>query len=372
MRDWSSEFPGLQRGTYLNTCAHGLLPLRARRAIEAHLASWEGGPDWVDWLEDVERARRAFAKLIGAREDEVAVQSSASSATSAVMSTLRLGARDAIATTALDFPTSPYIAERQRERGFRHEHAGLQHGADVSRNTSSAARLPEVGPRTALACLPSVVSFQGERLDVEGFTRAAHAEGALVLVDAFQALGTHPVDVRRLDCDFLVSGVYKWLMGASGLAFLYVRRDHHARVPVTGGWLAAEEPYSFDPLQPPASDARRYQYGGPSAVACAALPASLGLLEEIGLRSIERHNEALVERIVARADERKWEVLTPREPARRGSIVTFRVPDLERALAACAREKVAVSARLGGIRVAPHFYNTEQDVDRLFEVLDRS
>jgi selenocysteine lyase/cysteine desulfurase len=306
---------------------------------------------------NVERARHAFAKLIGAKDDEVAVQSNASTAISAVVSTLRLGVRDAIATTALDFPTAPYIAQRQRERGFRHVYG---------------ARLPEVGATTALACLPVVVSFQGERLDVAGFTRSAHNQGALVLADAFQALGTQPIDVRKLDVDFLVSGVYKWLMGASGLAFLYVKREHHGRVPMSGGWLAGADPYSFDPLQEPAPDARRYQYGGPSAIACAGLPASISLLDDIGLGAIEKHNAALVGEIVRRADECKWEVPTPRDPGRRGSIVTIRPPDVERALAACAREKVAVSPRMGGIRVSPHFYNDITDVDLLFEVLDRA
>jgi selenocysteine lyase/cysteine desulfurase len=224
--------------------------------------------------------------------------------------------------------------------------------------------------RTGLACIPAVASFSGARLDVAAFAEAAHARGAPVLVDAFQAAGTYPIDVRRSDVDFLVTGVYKWLMSPVGLAFLYVRRDHHALVPTTSGWYGAETPYNFDPLDALAPDARRFQYGGASIVGCVAAAESLRLLQEVGIAKVEGRNRQLVDRVLGHAAQRKYEILTPEDARDRASIVTFRVPDLAAALDACAREKVIVNSRLGGIRVSPHFYNREADVDRLFEVLD--
>ena len=354
-----NEFPGLGRATYLNSCAHGLLPQRARRAVERHLDAWEGAPDWDAWNAAAERARAAFARLIGARPSEVAIQASASTGHSAVMSAFRRGR---IATLDIDFPTAGFVARRQMERGLHHDH----HALGLVRADAWA---PEVRG-AALACVPAVASFTGYRLDLRAFAERAHAMDVPLMVDAFQACGTHPIDVKRLDVDFLVTGVYKWLMAPAGLAFLYARPDHHALVPTVGGWSAAREPYTFDPLDELAPDARRFQYGGPSVIACVALAESLALMEEIGLANVERHNAALVERIIERATERKWEVLTPPAPEDRASIVTFRVPDLARALEACKREDVVVNSRLGGIRVSPHFYNTERDVDRLFEVLD--
>lgn len=359
--DWAAEFPGLHAQTYLNSCAHGLLPRRTRRAIEAHLDQWERAPDWAAWSESVEAARKAFARLIGARDDEVAVQANATSGIAAVMNTVTKGR---IATTDIDFPTSGFVAQRQTTRGIQHEH--LEEGA---------LRVDAWAPKAkgaALACIPAVASFSGYRLDVPSFAARAKEMDVPLLVDAFQACGTYPIDVRKWDVDFLVTGVYKWLLAPAGLAFLYVRRDHHARLPTTSGWYAAADSYAFDPLGEMAADARRYQYGGPSVVSCVALVESLKLLDEVGLASVERTNRALVERILARCAERKYEVLTPEAPEARASIVTFRVPHLERALAACQRENVVVNSRLGGIRVSPHFYNRAEDVDRLFAVLDRA
>jgi selenocysteine lyase/cysteine desulfurase len=302
----------------------------------------------------VDAARAAFAALIHARPDEIAVVSNASEGISAVMSSLRTAGRREILTTDLDFPAAPTLAHRQEARGFRHVHAPLE-------------RYRPSG-ETALACVPAVASFTGRRMDVPAFVKAAHDAGAPLLVDAFQAAGTFDIDVRRWDVDFLVTGVYKWLMAPAGLAFLYARRDHHGRVPLNAGWQALADPFTFDPAGALAPDARRYQSGGPNALACAGAAASLDLLQEVGLARVERHNGALVDRVIGMADARKWEVLTPRDA--HASIVTFRVPDLEKALETLARANVVVSSRLGGIRVSPHFYNAAEDVDRLFAALD--
>ena len=364
--DWSREFPGLTQTTYLNSCAHGLLPRRTRRALERHLDAWETSPDWDAWNAAIEEARRAFARLIGARDDEVAVQANATSGLAAVFNALPAGgARREILTCDLDFPTAPFLAERQKGRGFAHAHLRTEGGVLGVEDFRRA-----LGPQTALACVPGVASFNGYRFDVRAFADAAHEAGAPLLVDHFQGAGTYPLDVRRAGVDFLVTGVYKWLMGPAGLGFLYVKREHHGLLPTTSGWYGAKVPYSFDPMDELAPDARRFQYGGASVAGCVAAAESLKLLDEVGLAHVERHNRALVERVMAHARERKWEVLTPEPAEARASIVTFRVPDLQKALAACAREKVVVNSRLGGIRASPHFYNRAEDVDRMFEVLD--
>lgn len=359
--DPTSEFPGLGRGTYLNSCAHGLLPRRARRAIELHLDKWEGAPEWEAWTDAAEKARAAFARFIGARPEEIAIQASASTGISSVTSAHKRGR---LVTLDIDFPTSGFIARRQTTRGLSHDHLSLGNVRpdEWSKHVRGAA----------LASIPAVASFNGYRLDVREFAQRAHAAEVPLMVDAFQACGTYPIDVKKLDVDFLVTGVYKWLMAPAGLAFLYVRPDHHALVPTVGGWSGGAAPYAFvaggvDDLAP---DARRFQYGGQSVLGTVAIVETLALLSELGLANVERHNRALVERVMTHARERKWEVLTPDAPEERASIVTFRVPDLQRALDACKREGVMVNSRLGGIRASPHFYNRERDVDRLFEVLD--
>lgn len=363
--DRVAEFPGLREGTYLNSCSYGLLSRRARAAIERHLDLCESAPDWGDWTASSEAARAAFARLIGARPQDVAFQANATTGIASVMSALPAGSRrKRIVTLDIDFPTSPFLAERQRTRGFEHTHVradGFIRAEEWARN---------LGDDVALACIPAVASFTGYRLDVKAFVAAAHAKGVPVLVDGFQGCGTFPIDVRAWDADFFVTGVYKWLMGGTGLAFLYVRPDHQTLHPTTSGWQAAPDPYKFDPYAGLAPDARRFQYGGQNVLGCVTLEASLSLLGETGLGNVDRHNGALVDRVIEGARERKWDVLSPESAADRASIVTFRVPNLERALAACAREKVAINPRLGGIRVSPHLYNGPHDIDRLFAVLD--
>lgn len=367
--DWSAEFPGLAHGTYLNSCAHGLLPRRTRAAIERHLDRWEGAPDWEAWTHAVDEARREFARFIGADEDEVAVQANATSGVAAVLNALpQDGPRKRIVTTDADFPTSPTVAERMAVRGFTHTHVRALGAGDGRLHADAWAR--ELGDDAAMVIVPAVASFNGSRQDVRRFASEAHAKDVPLLVDAFQACGTYPIDVHALDVDFLVTGVYKWLLAPAGLAFLYARRDHHDMTPTTSGWYAQENPHAMDPFGALAPNARRFEYGGPSVVSCVATTESLRLLREVGLDNVARHNGALVERIVRHARDRKWDVLTPDAPDARASIVTFRVPDLSRALAACKEAGVVVNSRLGGIRVSPHFYNAEADVDRLFGVLD--
>lgn len=364
--DWTREFPGLAPGAYLDSCANGLLSRRTRAAIDAYLARWSQDPDWNAWMEHVEAARRSFARFIGAHDDEVSVQSTASSGIAAVLHALPPPqTRRRLVTTDLDFPTAPFLARQQTARGFDHVHLT---GAPEPLRVDEWKR--HVDEQTALAMIPAIASFNGYRFDVGAFADAAHAAGAPLLVDAFQGIGTYPLDVHRLDVDFLVTGVYKWLMAPPGLAFLYVRRDHHALVPMTSGWQGAAAPYGFDPMDDFAPDARRFQQGGPSVVGCAALSASLSILSDVGLSNIEKHNGMLVQRVMSHAQERGLEVLTPESPEERASIVTFRVPDVEAALAACAKARVRVNSRLGGIRASPHFYNSPEDVDRLFETID--
>lgn len=360
--DLAREFPGLEKSTYLNSCSHGLLPQRTRRALEAHLQVWEDLPDWGAWTQEQEKARAAFAKLIHAKPEDIALVANASQGIGAVMSALSpRGARNVILTTDIDFPTDPTLARAQASRGFQHKHVAWP-----------TYQKELAGGDVALACAPYVASFSGRRLPIKALAAEAHAHGAPLLVDAFQACGNVDIDVRRDDVDFLVAGVYKWLMAPAGLAFLYVRPDHAALQPTAVGWHALADPYSFDPLSAFAPDARRYQSGGASIIGCVGASTSIGMLLEYGVASVEKRNAGLVERILQHADERKLDVLTPHARDERASIITFRVPDQEKALAACARENVIINPRLGGLRVSPHFYNKEADVDRLFDVLDQA
>ncbi|HWG89300.1 MAG TPA: aminotransferase class V-fold PLP-dependent enzyme [Candidatus Thermoplasmatota archaeon] len=362
-------FPGTTEQTYLNSCAHGLQSTRARAAAQGFLDQWTRGGDWGAWWTMTNEARKAFARFIGAHEDEVALIPNASAGISAIASALDFrGERNEVVTTALDFPSAPYVWNEQAPRGAKHVHLPWNDGllrVDQVR--------PHLGPRTKLLSIPHVASFNGYKLDAKAFTAAAHEAGALAFVDGFQAAGTFPINVKDLDVDFYVTGTYKWLLGVSGTAFLYVKRELHQELrPTVGGWLAQDDPYGFNPLAPPAKDARRYQGGGANILGSAVAIEGFNLLNEAGLANVQAHNLRLCDRIMEAADARGFQVLTPRAHADRGSIVTFRVPRLTEVLGALAAHNVVVNQRLEGLRVSPHFYNTEADVDQLFAVIDRT
>ena len=366
--DWSAEFPGLTQGTYLNSCAHGLLSRRARAAIDAHLERWTTSPDWNIWTETSDQARVAFAGLVGASPDDIALQANASSGIAAIMNAIPDSpGRDRILTLSLDFPVAPFIANSQTRRGLKHEH--VDSGEDATLTLEAWKEHLDRG--VALACLPAVASFTGYKFDIKAFAEAAHDVGARVLVDSFQATGTYPIDVKTTGVDFLATGVYKWLMAPSGLGFLYAAEEARAAFkPTTAGWYGAEDPFAFDPLQGHAGTASRYQYGAPSVMACAAATESIGLIQETGLDKIEEHNERLIDRLIAGSRERKLPLITPEDRRDRASILLMRVPDLDRSLAALKSAGVTVNTRSNAIRVSPHFYNTEAHIERFFEVLD--
>ncbi len=373
MHDRAAEFPLLANTTYLNTCAQSPLSRRVRASVESTLNEWETMPDWSAMWTHIEAARKRFARFLGADDDEVALSYSASAALSSVATALRFdGGRDRAVTLDLDFPSNPVVWGAQKNRGMRHEY--VPHFEKTGRATFTADDLTKVASRdTAVVAVPHASSFTGARLDLASLAGAAHDAGALLAVDGFQACGTERVDVHELDVDVYVTGTYKWLLGTSGLAMLYVKRDVQERLmgePLVTGWYALEDPGAFDPEAPRARSARRFEIGAPGMPQLAATSTGMDLLDEVGLENVRANALTLTGAIIEACDARGWKVTTPTAPDSRSAIVTFTPPHIDRVLAALAEERVVAGARQGRVRVAVHYYNTRADVARLFEVAD--
>jgi len=199
--------------TYLNSCSHGALSSDVREAYLEYLRDWEElGSPWELWGERTEQARGAFAELVGADAQDVAVTASLSAGVSALASGLRFDEpRSKVVLSEVEFPTVGQIWHAQEERGARVVH---------TRDFES-----EIDEQTLLVSLTHVSYRTGERLPIEEITRFAHERGALVFLDAYQSAGTIPLDVRALDVDFLAAGTVKYLLGSAGLAFFYARRS---------------------------------------------------------------------------------------------------------------------------------------------------
>jgi selenocysteine lyase/cysteine desulfurase len=367
-REFRRLFPIFDERVYLNSCSQGALSRPVQDALEEFVASWHRhGNPWELWCERMEELRAEFAALIGADADEVAVTFSASTAVSAIASALDWSERPRVVTSDFDFPTMGHVWLAQEPRGAR-----------VAFARARGDRLPldafaaEIDERTRLVATTHVCYRNGFKTDVAALAELAHAHGAPLLVDAFQSVGSEPVDVRALGVDALVTGTLKYLLGTPGVALLYVRRELAERLrPSDTGWFGQTDPFAYDVHRlDPAPGARRFQSGSPPVPAVYAALAAVRLLRGVGLAAVGDHVRALADRFIAGVRRRGLELMTPEDPACRGPLVMLRCRDVGGVLSRLAERGVLCSTRDGALRVSFHYYNLPEDVDALLSGLD--
>ena len=365
------RFPILERQVYINSCSQGALSDSVRHAYERYLADWdEQGSPWEYWVERSDAARAAFAGLINAHPDEVAVTTSVSAGVSALMSGLRFdGGRDTVVVSDFEFPTIGQISHAQERRGAR-----IVHVPDAGDGTIPLERFEEaIDERTALVAVTHVCFRNGGRVDVEGVARIAHERGALVLLDAYQSVGSLPLDVRALDVDFLAAGTLKYLLGSAGLGFLYCRRRLTEQVvPTATGWFADRDIFAMDIHDySPSLTATRFEAGTPPVPAIYAGIAGIELMQEIGIAETERHVRTLNELLIEGVDELGGRVVTPPDPARSGALLCVASTDAPALVTALASDGIVTSSRDGNLRLSAHCYNSRADVEIVLEALAR-
>jgi selenocysteine lyase/cysteine desulfurase len=364
-----ARFPILRQRVYVNSCSQGALSVDVEEALAAFVQSWhEHGSPWDRWVADVERLRTAFAALVGADADEIAVMPSASSAIAAIATALSFdGAKRGVVLGRFEFPTLAHVWLAEERRG-----ASITWADAVDDTLPITSYVACIDPKTLIVPATHVCFRNGYRVDVPALVETAHARGALVMLDDYQHSGTATLDVHALDVDFMVTGALKYLLGPSGVAFLYVKRTLiESLTPLTTGWFGREHPFAFrlDPLDWSPS-ARRFEAGTPPVPNAVAAAAGIALLETLGLEQVN----AQIRRLVARFDEsarsRGFVVATPSDPARRGPLVVLRSTDAGALVTRLAARGVIASARDNGLRVSFHAYNNEADVDAVLEALE--
>ena len=366
------EFPILERATYLNACSQGALSHRVRAAYEEYLAGWDAnGAEWEFWVERAEAARAGFARLLHGLPDEVAVTTSVSQGVSGIVSALPLerGERTRIVISEYEFPTVGQIAHAQELRG-----AEVVHVRPEADGSIPPERFAEViDERTALVCCTTISYRTGHRHDVAAIAELAHAQGALVLADSYQAAGAIELDVRTLGADFVTGGTVKYLLASAGLGFLWVRGGLLAQLtPTQTGWFADEDIFRMDISDySPHATARRFDAGTPPVPNIYAGVAGLSLVEEAGVPAIEEHVAGLNTRLIVGLEGLGATVVTPVDPAHRGPLVCVRSTDAPALVASLAEENIVCSLRDTNLRVAAHYYNTDDDIDTLLDALSR-
>jgi selenocysteine lyase/cysteine desulfurase len=354
------RFPIFERLVYINSCSQGALSDAVRDSYEAYLRDWEEqGAPWEYWVEREDAARAAFANLVNADPDEIAVTASISAGVSALASGLRYARRSKIVTTELEFPTIGQIWHAQESRGARVVHARPE---DFDR---------VVDDDTAIVSITHVSYRTGEMIDVQDVVRLAHERGALVLLDAYQSAGAVPLDVRQLDVDFLAAGTVKYLLGSAGLGFFYCRRELFDRVwPTATGWFADQDIFAMDIHDySPARTARRFQQGTPPIPSIYAGIAGIELIQSIGIEETREHVLHLNAHLVAGIDELGGTVVTPTRRDRHGALICVKSTDVDELVEALGRWGIVTSSRDGNLRISPHAYNSIEDIDLVLEAL---
>jgi selenocysteine lyase/cysteine desulfurase len=365
------RFPIFDKQVYVNSCSQGALSDHVRAAYDAYLRDWdEKGAPWEYWVERTETARAAFARLINAEPDEIAVTTSLSAGVAALASGLRYaGPRHRIVLTDWEFPTIGQIWHAQEARGARVVHVR----EDESGQIHPRSFRDKIDEETKLVSITHVCYRNGAKLDVESVIRLAHEHDVPVLLDAYQSIGSMPIDVRALGVDFLACGTLKYLLGSAGLGFLYARRElWESSWPTATGWFADENIFAMDVHDySPARNARRFQSGTPPVPSIYAGIAGIELMEEIGIAETQKHVRRLTELLIEGVDDLGGTVATPRDPNRRGALVCIKSTDAERLVSELAVEGIVTSSRDASLRVSPHAYNTPEDIKAVLWELGR-
>lgn len=362
--NWRSEFPILERKTYLNSCSLGALSNRALSRVSQFHEEWHthGAAAWYEiWLGRMAELRTRVGGMLNAHEDEIALTASVSAALTVIGSALDYTRRPRVVIGELDFPTLAYqwLARRDVEVVI----VKSDDGATIDPQRFADA----VDDRTALLATSHVYYTTGAIQDLRALADIAHARGALFLVDAYQSAGQVPCDVRAADADIFIAGPLKWLMGGPGLSYLYVR-DALIRSlePQCAGWFGARDQFQFDTTHFEfRDDARRFELGTPALPTVHAALGAQELVDEIGIPAIRERNAALTELLIERLRAAGFTVRAAARAEDRSAIVMVAHGDPARMVARLDERNIIVDSRPGYVRISPHFYNTEEEVERI-------
>lgn len=362
LASYRREFPIFRDCIYLNTCSLGPLGARSRRRVAAFLDTWQrrGAAAWYDeWWSALSALRSEYAHVIGARPGEIALMPSVSVALSVVAEALDYRQRPRVVTTRLDFPTVAYQWLAKRSEGVELVVVESPDGVSVPVEAIAAA----IDDRTALVVTSHVYFTTGAIQDIAAVAAAAHAEGALCCIDAYQSAGQVPIEIEALGVDMLMAGGLKWLLGGPGVCFLYVREGLIGRLePRIAGWFAHRDQFAFDPRRfVPHDDARRFEMGTPALAAVHAQLGGLEVIREIGIPEIRRVTSQLTADLIARADALDLRPKAAPRHADRAAIVMIPHDDPAHAVRHLAEAGIVADARPGHVRLSPFFYNVPDD-----------
>lgn len=368
---WREEFPILATTTYLISHSMGAMPRRVEAWLARYAAEWSarGVTAWDDWEPYLLEHGNRLAALIGAAEGTVAFHQNVSTLVAIVLSAIvQPGGRAKVVTTDLHFPSVTYNLLTHREVGLDVHMLRSPDGVTVPLDLWEDA----IDDRTLAVLVDHGIFRSGALQDVRAIAAMAHRRGALILVDAYQTAGCVPFDVAAWEADVVVGGSHKWLCGGPGAAWIAVRPDLLPRLrPRITGWFSHARPFAFELEMEYAPTAMRFATGTPNIPGLYAARAGLEIVHEVGVAAIREKSLRLTQRIIELAETRGLRVNTPREPDRRAGMVCVDFPGAREAERELIRRGVLLDYRPRcGLRISPHFYTRDDEIDRVFAELD--
>lgn len=366
---WRRRIPLIAAGvTPMNNCSQAPQTDATRAAAERYLDSWNrDGMDWDTWMAEVVLAKAEFATLIGARADDIAVFSSVSEAASAVASAIRFDAnRPNAVVSEAEFPTVAHVWLAQQPHGAKIVWAPVRDGM-----IDPAVYDSLIDDRTAVVSAAHGYYMNGFVQDARRVAARARDAGAFSFIDAYQTLGTIPIDVRELGVDFLASGNLKFLMGIPGIAFLYVRPEIIDRLhPTVTGWFGRANPFAFNAKSLDWSPtASRFDAGTPPVINAYVARAGMEMINAVGPSLIRAWLCTLGRRLIEGGRDRGLTLHGQADMSHKTVTTAFVVRDSHAVESAMRARGIIASARGEVIRLAPHFYSTIDDVDRALDIL---
>ena len=364
--EWRSEFPTVESSLYFVSHSLGAMPRGVEEEFRRYAQTWKtrGIRAWEEgWFALPTEIADVLGGILNAEPGTVALCENVTIAQAIALSALEFrGPRNRLVCSAEDFPSVLYLYEGLARRGAEIVRVQPRTGRTIEEADVIAA----IDERTAVVALSHVLFRNSQVLDLEAVARRAREAGALTLIDAYQAVGTVPVDVRALGVDMLSGGSIKWRCGGPGAGYLDGSPRVRARLePALTGWMAHERPFDFD-SGPTRRDrgARRFWTGTPGLPGFLAARSGYEIVARIGVGAIREKSLRQTAHMIALADEYGLRVSSPRDAARRGGTVVLDVAGAEVACGALLASDVLLDFRPGvGLRLAPHFYTRDEEVD---------
>lgn len=370
---WSEfrrQMPIVQRWAYLDHAAVSPLPEPTRAALVnwAEDATLQGDTSWPNWSRHIEEVRLLAANLVGTLPAEIALLHNTTEGINLVAEGLPWRPGDNVVTLADEFPSNQYPWMNLASKGVETRRVPTSGGT-----VSFDGLVQACDRRTRVLAISWVSYSSGWRNDLDRLAELAHSRGALLLVDAIQALGVVPLDVRQTPVDFLAADGHKWLLGPEGAGIFFLRGELLDRLrPMGVGWHSVEHAHDYDRIELVLKpSAARYEGGSQNMAGFTALGASLRLLGRFGTAAICRRIFEVTDLACQRLAAIGARIRSDRSPQHKSGIVVFDLPgrDPKVVRAKCLSQGVVLSCRAHGLRISPHAYNDASDVDRLIEAI---